>query len=196
MFAVLKREFRSYFQNVVGWLFVAALMALFGLYFYVYNLRQGYPYLYYTLSAITIIFMIAVPILTMRSFAEDRKNKTDQLMLTAPVPVAKIVLGKYLAMLAVFTVDIAVFCVTPLILRAFGTIPMGESYIAILAFWLYGAASIAVGMFIDGKPGDCGSSDVCGTVYQLYDAESDRTYFIGWKLADKDFKLSGSVCTV
>ena len=75
MFAVLKREFRSYFQNVVGWLFVAVLMALFGLYFYVYNLRQGYPYLYYTLSAITIIFMIAVPILTMRSFAEDRKNK-------------------------------------------------------------------------------------------------------------------------
>ena len=60
MFAVLKREFRSYFQNVIGWLFVAALMALFGLYFYVYNLRQGYPYLYYTLSAITIIFMIAV----------------------------------------------------------------------------------------------------------------------------------------
>ena len=52
MFAVLKREFRSYFQNVIGWLFVAALMALFGLYFYVYNLRQGYPYLYYTLSAI------------------------------------------------------------------------------------------------------------------------------------------------
>ena len=148
MFAVLKREFRSYFQNVIGWLFVAVLMALFGLYFYVYNLRQGYPYLYYTLSAITIIFMIAVPILTMRSFAEDRKNKTDQLMLTAPVPVAKGVLGKYLAMLAVFTVDIAVFCVTPLILRAFGTIPMGESYIAILAFWLYGAASIAVGMFI------------------------------------------------
>ena len=192
MFAVLKREFRSYFQNVIGWLFVAALMALFGLYFYVYNLRQGYPYLYYTLSAITIIFMIAVPILTMRSFAEDRKNKTDQLMLTAPVPVAKVVLGKYLAMLAVFTVDIAVFCVTPLILRAFGTIPMGESYIAILAFWLYGAAYFR----IDGKPGDCGSSDVCGTVYQLYDAESDRTYFIGWKLADKDFKLSGSVCTV
>lgn len=148
MLAVLKREFRSYFQNVIGWLFTAALLALFGLYFYAYNLRQGYPYLYYTLSSITIIFIIAVPILTMRSFAEDRKNKTDQLMLTAPVPVAKIVIGKYLAMLAVFTVDIAVFCVTPLILRVFGTVPMGESYIAILAFWLYGAASIAVGMFI------------------------------------------------
>ena len=197
MFAVLKREFRSYFQNVVGWLFVAVLMALFGLYFYVYNLRQGYPYLYYTLSAITIIFMIAVPILTMRSFAEDRKNKTDQLMLTAPVPVAKIVLGKYLAMLAVFTVDIAVFCVMPLILRAFGTIPMGESYIAILAFWLYGAASIAVGMFISAlTESQVIAAVLTFTVYQLYDAESDRTYFIGWKLADKDFKRSGSVCTV
>lgn len=147
MFAVLKREFRSYFQNVVGWLFVAVLMALFGLYFYVYNLRQGYPYLYYTLSAITIIFMIAVPILTMRSFAEDRKNKTDQLMLTARCG-GKGCTRKISGNAAVFTVDIAVFCVMPLILRAFGTIPMGESYIAILAFWLYGAASIAVGMFI------------------------------------------------
>lgn len=120
---------------MIGWLFVAALMALFGLYFYVYNLRQGYPYLYYTLSAITIIFMIAVPILTMRSFAEDRKNKTDQLMLTAPVPVAKVVLGKYLAMLAVFTVDIAVFCVTPLIYGRLEQFPWAR---AILPYWRSG----------------------------------------------------------
>lgn len=148
MIAVFKREFRSYFQTVIGWLFVAALLALFGLYFYAYSLRQGYPYIYYTLSAITMIFMIAVPILTMRSFAEDRKNKTDQLMLTAPVSLGKIVLGKYLAMLAVFSIDIAIFCIAPLILRIFGTVPMGESYIAIFAFWLYGAASIAVGMFL------------------------------------------------
>ena len=148
MSAIFKREFKSYYQTVVGWLFTATLLALFGLYFYVYNLRQGYPYIYYTLSSITIIFIIAVPILTMRSFAEDRKNKTDQLVLTAPVSVGKIVLGKYLAMLAVFSVDIVIFCLTPLILRSFGTVPMGESYTAILAFWLYGAASIAVGMFI------------------------------------------------
>ena len=69
MFAVLKREFRSYFQNVIGWLFVAALMALFGLYFYVYNLRQGYPDLYYTLTAITSIFIIDLKIITMRILA-------------------------------------------------------------------------------------------------------------------------------
>lgn len=148
MFAVLKREFKSYFQSVIGWLFVATLLALFGLYFYVYNLMQGYPYIYYTLSAITIIFLIAVPVLSMRSFAEERKNRTDQLLLTAPVSIGKLVLGKYLAMVAAFTVDIAVFCIAPLILSVFGTVPMGESYIAILAFWLYGDACIAVGMFI------------------------------------------------
>ena len=148
MFAIFKREFKAYFQSVIGWLFVAALLAVYGLYFYVYNLMQGYPYIYYSLSAITFILLIAVPILTMRSFAEDRKNKTDQLTLTAPVSIGKVVLGKYLAMVAVFTIDIAVYAVTPLILRVFGTVPMGESYISILAFWLYGCACIAVGMFI------------------------------------------------
>lgn len=148
MLAVFKREFKSYFQSVVGWLFVAAFLAMFGLYFYIYNLMQGYPYVYYTLSAITVVFLIAVPVLTMRSFAEERKSKTDQLLLTAPVSPGKLVLGKYLAMVAVFTVDVAIFCVAPLILRVFGTVPMGESYIAILAFWLYGSACIGVGMFI------------------------------------------------
>lgn len=148
MLAIFKREFKAYFQSVIGWLFVAALLAVYGLYFYVYNLMQGNPYIYYSLSAITVILLIAVPILTMRSFAEDRKNKTDQLTLTAPVSIGKVVLGKYLAMVAVFTIDIAVYAVTPLILRAFGTVPMGESYISILAFWLYGCTCIAVGMFI------------------------------------------------
>ncbi len=148
MLAIFKREFKAYFQSVIGWLFVAALLAVYGLYFYAYNLMQGYPYIYYSISAITFILLIAVPILTMRSFAEDRKNKTDQLTLTAPVSIGKVVLGKYLAMVAVFTIDIAVYAVTPFILRAFGTVPMGESYISILAFWLYGCACIAVGMFI------------------------------------------------
>jgi ABC-2 type transport system permease protein len=148
MAAVFKREFKAYFQSVIGWLFVAALLALFGLYFYVYNLMQGYPYIYYPLNAITMIFLIAVPILTMRSFAEDRKNKTDQLMLVAPVSLGKIVAGKYLAMVAVFTIDIAIFCLSPVILGIFGTVPYGECYIALFAFWLYGCATIAVGMFI------------------------------------------------
>ena len=83
MFAIFKREIRSYFQTVVGWLFIAAVLALYGLYFYAYNLRSGSPYVSYSLSAVSFIVMIAVPVLTMRSFAEERHTKTDQLMLTS-----------------------------------------------------------------------------------------------------------------
>ena len=80
MLAIFKREFKSYFQNVIGWLFVAALLAVYGLYFYVYNLKNGYPYISYDLKGIGFIMMIAVPILTMRSLSDEKKTKTDQLM--------------------------------------------------------------------------------------------------------------------
>lgn len=148
MLAIFKREFKSYFQNVIGWLFVAAVLAVFGLYFYVYNLTNGYPYLSYSLSSIAFIMVIAVPILTMRCFSEDRKNKVDQLVLTAPVSVGKIVMGKFFAMAAVFTIDVAAICLAPLVLSRFGTVPFGECYISILGFWLFGCAMIAIGMFL------------------------------------------------
>lgn len=148
MFAILKREIKAYFQTVTGWLFIAAILVLYGLYFYAYNLRAGYPYISYSLSAIAFIMLITVPVLTMRSFSEERHSKTDQLILTAPVSVGKVVLGKYLAMVAVFTVDIAMIAITPLLLMSYGTIPLGETYVAVLGFWLYGCACIAVGTLI------------------------------------------------
>ena len=76
MFAILKREVKAYFQTVTGWLFIAAVLVLYGLYFYVYNLRAGYPYISYSLSAIAFIMLITVPVLTMRSFAEERHSRT------------------------------------------------------------------------------------------------------------------------
>ena len=137
MIAILKREWKSYFQNITGWLFIAAVLALYGLYFLAYNLRAGYPYVSYTLSAISFIMLIAVPILTMRSMAEERHSRTDQLVLTAPVSLGKMIFGKFLAMVGVFTVAVAVIAVTPLVLAAFGTVPMGENYVAVLGFWLF-----------------------------------------------------------
>lgn len=148
MLAIFKREFKAYFQSVIGWLFLAAILALYGLYFFAYNLRGGYPYISYALSSIAFIMLIAVPILTMRSLAEERKSKTDQLILTSPISVGKVVLGKYAAMVAVFSIDMAVIALTPLFLSIYGTVPMGECYVAVLGFWLYGNASIAVGLFI------------------------------------------------
>ena len=148
MFAIFKREFRSYFQTVVGWLFVSALLAVYGLYFYVYNLKNGYPYITYDLKGIGFVMLIAVPILTMRCLSDERKTKTDQLILTSPVSVGKIVAGKYLAMAAVFTIDIILFAISPLILLIFGKVALGECYVAIFGYWLYGCACIAVGLFI------------------------------------------------
>lgn len=80
MRAIWKRELKSYFQTVTGWLFIAATLALFGLYFYVYNMYYGSTDISSTLSAVTFLFLVTVPILTMRTLAEERKNKTDQLI--------------------------------------------------------------------------------------------------------------------
>ena len=148
MLAIFKREFKSYFQNVIGWLFVAALLAVYGLYFYVYNLKNGYPYISYDLKGIGFIMMIAVPILTMRSLSDEKKTKTDQLMLTSPVSVGRIVAGKYLAMAAVYTIEIALFALSPLVLSIYGKVALSEAYVALFGYWLYGLSCIAVGLFI------------------------------------------------
>lgn len=148
MWAIYKREIKSLFQSVIGWLFLAAIMALFGLYFYVYNLMYASPYISNTLSATTVILLIAVPVLTMRVLAEERKAKTDQLLLTSPVSVGDLVVGKYLAVGTIFTVSIVMIGITPLFLRIFGEIPFSECYAAVLGFWLFGMTCIAIGTFI------------------------------------------------
>ena len=148
MKAILKRELKAYFQTVIGWLFIAATLALFGLYFYVYNMYYGSPDITSTLSAITFVFLITVPVLTMRSLAEDRKNKTDQLILTAPVSVEKIVAAKFLATAGVFTACVLIICISPLIMSIFGTVAYAQSYVGVLGFWLYGLACIAIGTFV------------------------------------------------
>lgn len=148
MLAIFKREFKSLFWNITGWLFIGITLALFGLYFFVYNLAYGYPYISYSLSAIAFLFMVTVPILTMRVLAEEKHAKTDQLLLTAPISVGKIVLGKFLALALVYTICIGVICVAPLVLMIFGEVPLAETYVGILGFWLYGLATIAIGTFV------------------------------------------------
>lgn len=148
MLAIFKREFKSLFWNITGWLFIGITLALFGLYFFVYNLSYGYPYISYSLSAIAFLFMVTVPILTMRVLAEEKHAKTDQLLLTAPISVGKIVLGKFLALALVYTICIGVICVSSLVLMIFGDVPLAETYVGILGFWLYGLATIAIGTFV------------------------------------------------
>ncbi len=148
MKAVIKRELKSYFTSVLGWIFLAAFVFVFDLYFWVYNINMGYAYISYALSGSTFIFLIIIPILSMRSMAEDRRTKTDQLLYTSPVSIPKIIIGKYLAMVIVLSIAMAWVCVCPLIMHIFGSVPFGESYAAILGIWLFGLLSLAIGLFL------------------------------------------------
>ncbi len=148
MRAIYKRELRSYFCSFTGWLFVAVNLFVMGLYFIVYNMLMGYPTIAYVLQSIVFTFIVTIPILTMRTLSEERKNKTDQLILTAPVSVGKIVLGKYLALAMVLFLPTAFMGILPLFLMQGGDFQLGVSYASLLGFFLYGCLALAVGLFL------------------------------------------------
>lgn len=148
MTAVYKRELRSYLTSMTGYLFIFFILLLTGIYFSAYQLDIAYPKFEYTLSAMTFVFLICVPILTMRTLAEERKQKTDQLLLTSPVSVGKIIMGKYLALVTVFAIPMAIICFYPLVMSKFGDISFGSAYTAVLGFFLLGCANLAIGVFI------------------------------------------------
>lgn len=148
MKAIFNREFKSYFTSMIGPVFVAALVLVTGIYFMVYNMSYGYPYFAYTLSASAIVFVLTVPLLTMRSFSEERHSKTDQLLLTSPVSVTQIVLGKFFSMAAVVAIPCVIFCLCPLIIKSTGTAYFLVDYSTILVYFLIGCAYVAIGMLI------------------------------------------------
>ena len=148
MLAIFKRELQSYFNSVIGYLVMAVMLLFIGIYYIFINLTYGYSSFSTSLYSVSFIFVIVIPILTMRSLAEDRKNKTDQLLLTSPVSVTGIVMGKYLAMVSVFGLVCLISCIFPLLLKSLGSTKMLASYSMILAFFLFGCAAIAIGMFI------------------------------------------------
>ncbi|RDU23760.1 ABC transporter permease [Anaerosacchariphilus polymeriproducens] len=148
MKAIYKKEIRSYFTSVLGYLFIGFLLFVIGLYFTAYNLNYAYPEIGYTLSSSIFVFLIIVPILTMKIMADERRLKTDQMLLTAPVRNTDIIIGKYLALLTVFLLPVILCCIYPVILSSFGSVNFKMSYTAILGFFLFGALALAIGMFI------------------------------------------------
>ena len=114
MAAIYRRELKGYFNTMIGYVIIVFLLAFSGIYFMAYNLNYGYPYFSYVLSGGIFMLLIVAPLLTMRSFAEERKNRTDQLLLTAPVSLFQIVMGKYLAMITILGIPCAVYLLFPL----------------------------------------------------------------------------------
>ena len=149
MSTVYKKELKQLFTSMTGCIFIAFVLLFAGIYLTAYNLKGAYySGMEYILSPVSFIFLLAIPVLTMRSMAEETRQKTDQLLFTSPVSMGEIVLGKFFAMVTVFAIPVFVMCLYPLILSQFGTINYAAAYGALLAFFLFGAMLIALGMFI------------------------------------------------
>lgn len=133
---------------MTGPVFIAAFLALTGIYFAAYNLLQGYPHFSVVLSGVSVVFLLIVPVITMRSFAEEKRSKTDQLLLTSPVSVQGIVLGKYLAMVSLLGICCLVTCIAPVVMHFYGAEGIMPDYLAIIEFFIMGSAYLAIGMFI------------------------------------------------
>lgn len=157
MLAVYKKELKSYFTSMIGWVFIAFFLVLVGLYFMVYNLMNGYTDFSFVFQGIEMFFiLLLVPVLTMRIIAEENRQKTDQLLYTSPVSITKIILGKYFSLITLLGIAMLIVCVYPLILSglvkeaATGTesVDFAIAYGSALGFFLLGSAYIAIGMFI------------------------------------------------
>ncbi len=147
MLAILSREIKSYFDTMTGWVFVAFVLVFFGIFTMVYCFNGGYGNFEYVLSGLTFVYLMAVPLLTMRCFAEERRQHTDQLLYSLPLSSTKIVFGKYLAMLVVLAVPMLVSATYPLLIGMFGDVYLPVAYASLFAFFVMGAALIAIGMF-------------------------------------------------
>jgi ABC-2 type transport system permease protein len=150
MVAVFLRELRAYFQGIIGFVFMGFFLLISGLFFTVMNLLQSSPEYNSVLGSITFIFLIVVPILTMRLFTEEARQRTDQLLLTSPLSITSIVLGKYLAAQAVFLLTLVITFLYPILIStvSIGRIAVAHIIGAYIGFFLLGSTFIAVGLFV------------------------------------------------
>ncbi len=148
MIAVLKHELRSYFHSLTAYFFGAFLLLITGVGAMIYNINQTIANFEYVLYYGCLILIIIVPILTMRVVAEEKRQKTDQLLYALPISTTQVVIGKYLALLTIFAIPLLIVSVYPLIFAQFGDVYLPTSYGSIFAFFVMGAALIAIGVFI------------------------------------------------
>ena len=147
MSAIFKRELRSYFTGYIGYIFAALLLLFEGIYVVIINLLSGYASFEFSLENITVIFLLIVPIITMRSIAEEKRSRTDLLLYSLPIKTSSIVLGKYFALLCVLLIPTLIIGLYPIILNFFGNVNMLNAYACLLAFFLLASALIAICMF-------------------------------------------------
>ena len=148
MGSVYKKELRSYFCNMQGAVFTGFLLLISGIMTVLYNFKGLYPNFEYTLSDTGFIFLLIVPILTMRVIAEEKHGRTDKLLYALPISVTDIILGKYFALVTVFLVPVAVMGLYPIVLSFYGNVSLLSAYSALVGFVLLGCALLAIGMVL------------------------------------------------
>ena len=147
MSAVFKREFRSYFSTPIGFIVLAVFYFFLGLYFWmIYSL--GNPDLAMVVTAMSTVAVFTMPVITMRLMSEDRRQKVDQALLTAPVSLTSIVMGKFFAALAVFALGFAPTVIFEIIIATYVSVNIMSYIYALLGVLLLGSTLISMGMFI------------------------------------------------
>lgn len=148
MSAVFSHELKTYFHSLTAYVFGAFLLIFTGIGALMYNINAAVSNFEYVLEFCSIVFVVIVPILTMRVIAEERKQKTDQLLYSLPITTTQVILGKYLALLVVYAIPLCIISFYPLLFRRYGEVYLLTAYGSILAFFIMGAALIALGVFI------------------------------------------------
>jgi ABC-2 type transport system permease protein len=148
MLAIFNKEMKSYFASATAYIFMGIFLLISGIFFALQNVLQSNPYYNGVLGSMNFVFLLIVPVLTMKIISEETKTRTDQLLLTSPQTVGGIVLGKYFAAVALFLITLLITVLYPLILSLYGKIGGLEILSAYVGFFLMGCCFIAVGLFI------------------------------------------------
>lgn len=148
MFAIYKRELKTYFQTPIGYIYMSIFLLLSGIFFTVGNLFNLSPQFASYLSSIIFVYLLTIPVLTMRLMTDEKRNKTDQLLLTSPVRISGIVLGKYFAAVTISLITVGVTVLYAIVMSFHGDIDGWESFGSYIGFILMGCSFIAIGLFI------------------------------------------------
>jgi ABC-2 type transport system permease protein len=148
MIAIFKRELKAYFLTPIGYLYMGFFLLVAGIFYTFSNLLPADSRFSGFLGSILLIYLFAIPLLTMRLFSEEKRQKTDQLLLTSPVTITEIVCGKFLAALAIYILTLLVTVLYVIVIAVFGDLQGWETLGSYIGFIFLGASYIAVGVFI------------------------------------------------
>ncbi|MFW5684114.1 MAG: ABC transporter permease [Spirochaetota bacterium] len=148
MIAIMSRELRTYFQTPIGYIFMGLFLLVSGFFFTIGNLISGSSYFTSFLQSILFLYLFSVPLLTMRLLSEERRQKTDQLLLTSPISVTEIVVGKFLAAFVVFLITLVVTALYAVVVAIFGDLAVWQTVGGYVGFALMGSSFIALGVLI------------------------------------------------